>query len=959
MPIRIYALAKELDLDSKVLVDVCAKIGIQGKGSALASLTDEEDAKVRAHFAGDDGSSAAPGAPPKPVPPPEVASRSGDAPVRPDILSSSNQGKLRTLPPKTRRDEAAEVEQAEVVEEKVDEPVAEPEVLAPVASSEPTAAEVEETTEPQPTAEATDVAESTSKASAPGAAPLTSMMSGGTEAPKSSKPVPQPPPLAPPRLTGDSNRKIKSLDRRGRGGDREDKTRRDDDSGPVIRAAPMPAAKAPPARPKKDEPKPQKPEIRLPQDAIKEAKKGSGALIEHVKRVEKRRSQEAARGDSTTFVDEDGPKKGKGKRGDSGRPMTSEDRRRNRVKRVSLDEDGGDSRPRRWQRGRKPKKSNTNTAAPRKENVALELPCSVRQFSEAVGEPVMRVLQVMMQQLGMGGVNINSQLDEDLAEMLIVELGAEVDIRKKADLEEDVLAEFNEEIDPEKAQPRPPVVAFLGHVDHGKTSLLDRIIGTQVVTGEAGGITQHIRAYSIDVDGKQISFVDTPGHEAFTEMRARGANVTDIVVLVVAADDGIMPQTEEAISHARAAGVPIVVAMNKIDLPGVDTNRVLQQLSANELLPSEWGGETEVVRTSAINGDGIDDLMETLMTIADLHEYKADPEGRCTGTCIEAEQHEGRGVVAKVLVQNGTLKVGDIVVCGESHGRVKAMYDTLNPRKKHKEAGPSMPVNITGLDTAPGAGEPFYVLEDITEAREIAEQRTDRHRAAELGTGPKPATLDTFMDRLSAGVGKSTLPLIVRADTRGSIEAILKEFSKFEHPEVEIKLLQTLVGGVSEADVRLAEVAGAIIIAFSVVPDEKARSLARDRGIEIRRYDIIYRVTEDVKSALEGMLKPDEEVRELGRARVQQAFHISRVGTIAGCRVIEGIIRRDSSVRIRVIRNNTVIGDYPIDSLKRVKDDAKEVREGLECGIKLQGFNDIKEDDLLEAYMIEEVARTL
>ena len=474
-----------------------------------------------------------------------------------------------------------------------------------------------------------------------------------------------------------------------------------------------------------------------------------------------------------------------------------------------------------------------------------------------------------------------------------------------------------------------------------------------------GGITQHIRAYSIDKDGRKVSFVDTPGHEAFTEMRARGANVTDVVVLVVAADDGIMPQTEEAISHARAAGVPIVVALNKIDLPGVDTNRVLQQLAANELLPSEWGGETEVVRTSAITGDGIDDLMETLMTIAELHEYKADVDGKCMGTCIEAEQHEGRGVVAKVLVQTGTLRVGDVVVCGQSYGRIKAMYDTLKPRRRHKEAGPSMPINITGLDTPPGAGEPFYVLEDISQAREIAGQRLDRHRAVELGAGPMAATLDNFRERLAAGTGKATLNLIVRADTRGSIEAILQEFTKLDHPEVQVKLLQTLVGGVSEADVGLAEVAGATIVAFNVVPDENARVLARERGVEIRRYDIIYRVTEDVKSALEGMLKPDEEVRELGRARVQQAFHISRVGTIAGCRVIEGIIRRDSNVRMRVIRNNTVIGDYPIDTLKRVKDDAKEVREGLECGIKLQGFNDIKEEDLLEAYMIEEVARTL
>jgi translation initiation factor IF-2 len=501
------------------------------------------------------------------------------------------------------------------------------------------------------------------------------------------------------------------------------------------------------------------------------------------------------------------------------------------------------------------------------------------------------------------------------------------------------------------------VITFLGHVDHGKTSLLDRIIGIDVVSGESGGITQHIRAYSIEKGKRRISFVDTPGHEAFTEMRARGANVTDIAVLVVAADDGVMPQTEEAISHARAAEVPIVVALNKIDLPGVNVDRVYQGLSTNELLPSEWGGDVEVVKTSATKGTGIDELLETLLTVAELHEYKANPNRPAVGTCLEAQQEADRGIVAKVLVQNGTLHVGDVVVCGQAHGRVKAMYDTLDEGRRVTEAGPSIPVNITGLDVAPSAGSRFYVLDDIARAREIAHDRAEHERAAMLGaTGFHHVTLENLFDRLEHSSEVQTLNIILRADVRGSIEAIEKEFSKLEHPEVRIKLLQRSVGGITEADVTLAHASDAIIIGFNVVPDEKARTLAEQTGVQIRRYDVIYKITDDLRLALEGMLKPEEREVELGRALVQQVFKISRVGTVAGCRVLSGTVERSS--RARVIRDSTIIGDYALDTLRREKDDAKEVREGYECGIKLAGFNDVKEGDLFEVYKVEEVHRT-
>ncbi len=552
--------------------------------------------------------------------------------------------------------------------------------------------------------------------------------------------------------------------------------------------------------------------------------------------------------------------------------------------------------------------------------------------------------------------SIAATLDPDMAELLAAELGVQVDFHREETLEQQVIQSLESADDPAKLLPRAPIVTFLGHVDHGKTSLLDRILGIDVAAHEKGGITQCIRAYRVERNGRAVAFVDTPGHEAFTEMRARGANVTDIAVLVVAADDGIMPQTEEAISHAKAADVPIVVALNKIDLPGANAQRVYEQLAANELLPSEWGGETEVVKTSATTGEGIDKLLETLLTVAELHEYKADPDRPARGTCLEASLHEGRGVMAKLLVRSGTLRVGDVVVCGAAYGRVKAMYDTLDLPKKYKEAGPSTPVNVTGLSCAPGAGDRFYVLDDISQARQLAEQRAVEARQRELGNFQPHVTLETLYERLGQESKVQTLNIILRADVRGSIEAIRKELSKFQHPEVQIKILQATVGGVSEADVHLAHASDAIVIGFAVVPDEGARALADKLGVQIRRYDIIYQVADELKAALEGMLKPEKQEKDLGRALVQQVFHVSRIGSVAGCRVLSGVIQRDA--RVRLIRESRVIGDYALESLKREKDDAREIREGLECGIKLAGFNDIKQGDLLEAYKIEEIART-
>jgi translation initiation factor IF-2 len=603
----------------------------------------------------------------------------------------------------------------------------------------------------------------------------------------------------------------------------------------------------------------------------------------------------------------------------------------------------------------------TNTAAPRKARMELELPCTVRSFSEAAGVSAAQVQKVLMN-LGVM-TSINAAIADDYVQLLAGELGVELEFKQKESLEDQVLREIDSEEDaPESLESRPPVVTLMGHVDHGKTSLLDQIIGTNIVAGEAGGITQHIRAFKIRKGDREVAFVDTPGHAAFTEMRARGANVTDIVVLVVAADDGVMPQTEEAISHAKAAGVPIVVALNKMDLPGANENRVMQQLSAKELLPSEWGGETEVVKTSATRGEGIDALLETLLTIAELHELKANPQRAALGTCLEASQESDRGVLATLMVQNGTLRVGEVVVCGAAHGRIKAMYDTLRPQTRLTVAGPSTPVRIAGLDVAPNAGDRFYVLDDIAQAREIAEQRGKRSHEQGLSGQTVRVSFQRFQELLSSGkLGQTdevaTLNLIIRADVQGSIEAILNELEKLQHPEVQVRILQSAVGGITVGDVQLANASNAVIIGFSVIPDEAARGLAEQQQIEIRRYDVIYKVTDDIRAMLEGKLKPEERVVELGRALVKQTFTISRVGTVAGCYVAAGNIER--GCRMRVHRDGRTIGDYAIETLRREKDDVREVQRGMECGIKLAGFNDVKKDDILEAYKIEEVARTL
>ncbi len=1006
MPTRIYALAKDLKLDSKDLVDLCTKAGIPGKGSALASLEDEEVVKLKAYLDGHAAkrptpasASAAPTVnvkavlsapvstttltpPPRPV---SVRSRPEMAPAAESFRFDDSTAVALEEPPVLVAEIRPEVHQPPAVKQPA--PVAKAPATLPVAKAPAVAPEESIVAEPVVTVPTPigKAAPATSPPEAPPTAPPT--VSAHGHAKSFSTPAPTTPSTAPhsampqrgdPLSPGRRGaiRVIGAAAKKKEAGEEEAKPgiKAPDKRSPVSRFAAMPEVRQPQPVARAAEPTAQKPVMRIPTEALKDKKATAAPLKQAAERAHaERKSRElgdARKPGTTPIAAESGA--GKGGRG-KGKPGEGEfglgdigsvraqrqNQRTNRSKpRVGGEDD--DSSFRRRSTLVRTRKHGGPTA-PRKEKVELVLPISVRDFCEQTGISKALVLRALMNNKIMA--SINSMVPEEFVEILANEVGVDITIRQPPSPEEVLAQQFDTEDDEAALEPRWPIVTVLGHVDHGKTSLLDKIIGINVVSGEAGGITQHIRAYSIPTaDGRRVAFVDTPGHEAFTEMRARGANVTDIAVLVVAADDGVMPQTEEAISHAKAAEVPIVVAMNKIDLPGANPERVLQQLATAGLLPSEWGGDVEVIRTSAITGEGIEELLQTLLVTAELHEFKANPNRAATGMCMEAEQEPGRGVIAKLMVQNGTLREGDIIVCGAGHGRVKAMYDTLRPREEVEAAGPSTPVNVTGLDTAPEAGDRFYVLQDITEARELANRRASQTRQTSLSGGTIKVSFDDFQKRLSEGrlhesADISTLNLIIRADVRGSIEAILKELGKFEHPEVKIRVLQASVGGITVADVTLAHASDAVIVGFNVIPDENARGLADDRGVEIRRYDIIYKLTDDIKAILEGRLKPEERVVELGRALVKQAFSISRVGTVAGCQVIQGAIER--GCRVRVNRENRTIGDYGIDTLRREKDDVKEVSRGMECGIKLQNFNDIKEGDVLEAYRIEEVARTL
>ncbi|OQO79356.1 translation initiation factor IF-2 [Enterococcus durans] len=546
-------------------------------------------------------------------------------------------------------------------------------------------------------------------------------------------------------------------------------------------------------------------------------------------------------------------------------------------------------------------------------------------------------------------VNQNQSLDKDTIELLATDYGMEPQEKVQVDIA-DIDKFFEaEEVNPENLVSRPPVVTIMGHVDHGKTTLLDTLRHSRVTSGEAGGITQHIGAYQIDIDGKPITFLDTPGHAAFTSMRARGASITDITILVVAADDGVMPQTVEAINHAKAAGVPIIVAVNKIDKPGANPQHVMQELSEYELIPESWGGETIFVEISAKFGQNIDELLEMILLVAEVEDLKADPTQRAIGTVIEARLDKGKGPVTTLLVQQGTLNVGDPIVVGNTYGRVRVMNNDLGRREK--SAGPATPVEITGLNDVPQAGDHFVVFEDEKTARAAGEERAKRalleHRAA-----TSRVTLDTLFESLKEGELKD-VNVIIKADVQGSAEALAASLNKIDVEGVRVKIVHSAVGAINESDVTLAAASNAIIIGFNVRPTPQAKSQADAEEVDIRLHRIIYKAIEEIETAMKGMLDPEFEEKITGQMIVRETFKVSKVGTIAGAYVTEGYIRRDSGVR--VIRDGIVIYEGQLASLKRFKDDVKEVKMGYECGAMIEKFNDIKVDDVIEGFIMEEI----
>jgi translation initiation factor IF-2 len=618
-----------------------------------------------------------------------------------------------------------------------------------------------------------------------------------------------------------------------------------------------------------------------------------------------------------------------------------------RKRRVVIDAQAGRKPSQRRDRGPRPeqKKEVEAPTGP----VKVPSGVTVKDLADALGISPARIITMMMSAGEM--VTLTVSLSDDAVELIGSELKREITIQHASD-------EVDEELtfdDPEDSlQARPPVVTIMGHVDHGKTTLLDSIRESSVVTTEAGGITQHIGAYQVDVpDGRKVTFLDTPGHEAFTAMRARGAKVTDVAVLVVAADDGVMPQTVEAIDHARAAGVPIVVAVNKIDREDANPERARTELTQHGLQPEEWGGDTIFEDVSAKAHTNLDKLLDSILLQADVLDLKANPDASATGVIIESRLDVGRGPVATVLVQRGTLRVGDAAVAGDAWGKVKALND-YNGRRV-KEAGPGVPVEILGFDRPPTAGELCRVVENERIARQTAQQRAQRVRAEALARRSSSVSLEDLFSAMQEGAVKE-LNLVIKADVQGSVEAAISELEKIQHDEVAVRVIHSGVGGIVASDVNLAAASNAIVVGFNVRPNAEARALAEREGVDIRTYRVIYKLTEDIQQALIGMLSPEQVEEVLGEAEVRQTFRASRVGTIAGCMVTQGVIQRGAQVR--VIRDGTIVHDGRIETLKRFQDDAREVAQGFECGLTLENFNDVKEGDVLEVYTVKEVARS-
>lgn len=598
-------------------------------------------------------------------------------------------------------------------------------------------------------------------------------------------------------------------------------------------------------------------------------------------------------------------------------------------------------------RNRKPNSGNFQHSRPKAEavtSITYEEGISVGELAQKMNRNASDIIKLLFMLGKM--VTINSSMDDETIELVCMEYGVEV--KKEIPVDEDSLVDEEEEA-PENLHSRPAIVTIMGHVDHGKTTLLDMIRKTRVVEGEFGGITQHIGAYQVSVQGKKITFLDTPGHEAFTAMRARGAKVTDICIIVVAADDGVMPQTKEAVDHAKAAEVPIIVAVNKMDKPTANPDRVMNEMSDLGLLPEEWGGDTIFVKCSAKSGEGIQDILETIQVLSEVRELKANPKRNATGTVIEAKLDKGRGPVVTLLVQNGTLHSGDCIVVGACFGKVRKMTDDRG--REIKEAKPSTPVEIIGLNDVPVAGDMFKVFDSEKKARAIAERRAQTKIELERKSS-SAMSLDDLARQIEAGEVQE-IPVIVKADVQGSAEAVKSSLEKLDVKSVKVNVIRSTAGTISESDVMLASASKAVIYGFNVRPDANVRKKAEEEGVEIRLHNIIYKAMEEMELAMKGLLAPVYEEVVIGQAEVRQTFKVSKVGTIAGCMVTDGKLVKDCKVRL--IRQGIVIYDGQLGSLKRFQNDAKEVASGYECGLTIQNFNDIKEGDLVEAYADQEV----
>lgn len=935
--IRIFSLAKELGIDSKLLIAQCNAAGIPVKSSALAAISPEEKQVLLSYLQSKSGTAR-----PSVAIPPAV--------LRP--VPSAVLGEVRDIADRDRSRKTTSTDVLENVEGSSQNQAGLPEEVDDSLTSE--FASVGEI-EVSPVADATAVVVEVADDSVPAVEPVSV---ASTQQPvvanssAKSRMVTAPPPMA---------SRMREMRPVGTGGEAarlgSKQSSRSKPSLPALAEMPTYKAKSPIREGESDQ-RVQKPEIRLTPDQwnasggsmqsplaarMKQAEKGAEELAkDKQKTVQKRKTDGSAEpANRAVFI--------------AGEEPADETPRQRRARKTVVAAGEADeeevavrNRSARFKPKVRPKTQQLKATA------KIDSPILVRTLSEAVGRPAKAILSAMLKRGSL--LTINDVISDDDAWEVCLELGVELEIVKQRSYEED-LEEIYSSPDPiETLVPRPPIVTILGHVDHGKTTLLDKLRQTNIAAGEAGGITQHIRAYQVVHDGKPITFVDTPGHAAFGEMRARGANVTDVVVLVVAIDDSVMPQTIECISHAKASGAPIIVALNKCDIPGSSQKeqRALTDLANAGVQPHEWGGDVEVIRTSGSTGMGLDTLLETIALTSELNQFSANPAREAIGVCLEGFRDEGVGPIAWLIVQNGTLRTGDVVLCGATYGKIRSIYNDRG--ESVDSAGPATPVKISGLLDVPGAGDRLFVLNEIDLARDIANDRRSKGRHALLAGRRRPHTLDDILNAAKRGVAQQ-LNLIIKGDAPGSIEALRHEIGKIEHPEVQARIIHDAVGGVNESDVYLASASDAVILAFHVSMDDRTQQLAEQEGVEIRRYSIIYEITDHIKGVLEGMLKPELVRVTTGRAIVLQSFGITKVGTVAGCRVLSGQIERGH--RVSIIRDQRIIGDYAIASLKRHKDDVREVRDGMECGLRLDGFNDIKDGDLLEAFKMDHVKRTI